>query len=82
MSIFVDIFLLLCQLFAEKNEGGDFLETYGRKTIYANYTEAEILNASDAKQKEIIIEKIHKFQKILGIYEAPCSFYAQSLFFK
>jgi SPP1 family phage portal protein len=32
------------------------LKTYGRKTIYANYSETEILNASDEKQKEIVLD--------------------------
>ena len=39
-----------------KNEGGDFLITYGRTTIYANYTENEILSATEEKRKEIVLE--------------------------
>ena len=32
------------------------MKKYGRTTIYANYTEQEILNASEDKQKEIILD--------------------------
>lgn len=32
------------------------MKTYGRKTIYANYTEEEILSASEPKRREIILD--------------------------
>ena len=32
------------------------MKTYGRTTIYANYTEEEILSANEEKQKEIVLD--------------------------
>lgn len=32
------------------------METYGRTTIYANYTENEILNADEGRRREIVLE--------------------------
>ena len=42
------------------------MKTYGRTTIYANYTEEEILSANEEKQKEIIIEIL---KNSIGIHE-------------
>lgn len=42
------------------------METHGRKTIYANYTENEILSASEPKRKEMIIDIL---KNSIGIHE-------------